>query len=294
MHAQGIAPAWTLCVEVAFYLSLPLLVVAMHRLTPRLGWRRAALSVIACMIAVGFAFHLLDTLPLAPWASRIAVHGIYNLPGQAAYFAAGMLLAVLSVDAQAGGAPGRIVRRFAARPGDAWSLALLMYILAAFAGAFMTPIHFPLIGVPGFPVRFMANAVFVWLFVFMLLVPPVFAQARDGLHRRVLAWRPLAYAGVISYGVYLWHGPLGQWLMANTALGDTASWPVALGWPVRVAVLLAASVACAIVSYQLVELPFLRLKRGWRRRRPGQAERGGAPPRANPAIVAAGRAGSGP
>ena len=43
------------------------------------------------------------------------------------------------------------------------------------------------------------------LIVLCLLLPGVFGDQDRGGVRRFLRWRPIAYTGLVSYGVYLWH-----------------------------------------------------------------------------------------
>lgn len=58
---------------------------------------------------------------------------------------------------------------------------------------------------------------------------------------RILGWAPLAYVGRISYSLYLW-----SYLFIWSGL----PWPV----------IVAASFACAALSYRYIERPFLRIK----------------------------------
>ncbi len=76
------------------------------------------------------------------------------------------------------------------------------------------------------------------------------AGAATGAGERVLAWRPLVYLGIISYGLYLWHRPLMR-AFTDSGLG---------GVPWAVAMMFALAIALAFLSRRFVEDPFLRLK----------------------------------
>ena len=66
---------------------------------------------------------------------------------------------------------------------------------------------------------------------------------------RLLQWRPMVYIGLISYSLYLWHGPLI--VLTQYANGME---PLARFWPL----LLLASLALASASYHFIEQPFRR------------------------------------
>jgi len=68
---------------------------------------------------------------------------------------------------------------------------------------------------------------------------------------RALGLPPLRYVGDISYSLYLWHWPVIWVTLA--ALRDRNAWVPPLWVPVVIAV----SLACAVLSYELVERPFL-------------------------------------
>jgi peptidoglycan/LPS O-acetylase OafA/YrhL len=76
------------------------------------------------------------------------------------------------------------------------------------------------------------------------------AGAASGRGERVLGWRPLAYVGLISYGLYLWHRPLMR-IFTDSGLG---------GVPWAVALMFAISLGLAFLSRRFIEDPFLMLK----------------------------------
>ena len=99
----------------------------------------------------------------------------------------------------------------------------------------------------------------VWLFIFddyshtawaavasFLVVGAVALPLRPGPLVRALDWRPLALLGIASYSLYLWHLPIVDALAPHALL---------LSVP--------ASLAVALISYRLIEAPFLRLRRRW-------------------------------
>jgi peptidoglycan/LPS O-acetylase OafA/YrhL len=82
------------------------------------------------------------------------------------------------------------------------------------------------------------------------------------LGKEMLVNRPLAIAGKLSYSLYLVHVPILFYLIypVKNALGDAAyaSSVQAIAWPI---VALALSLGLSVVTYRLIELPFLNLKK---------------------------------
>jgi hypothetical protein len=87
-----------------------------------------------------------------------------------------------------------------------------------------------------------------YLLVALLMVATLVAAAQPGPNPMgaLFRWKPLVGLGLISYGVYLWHWPIGLWL-DETDTGLTG------------AALFVARCACtllvALASYYLVEMP---------------------------------------
>ncbi|HWP10680.1 MAG TPA: acyltransferase, partial [Ramlibacter sp.] len=82
------------------------------------------------------------------------------------------------------------------------------------------------------------------------------ALTSAALHERWLAFltaRPLRYLGKISYGLYVFH-------LLGIALAKLAPWPVSTSWWVEALTAFAATLALSVVSYELFERQFLKLK----------------------------------
>jgi peptidoglycan/LPS O-acetylase OafA/YrhL len=78
--------------------------------------------------------------------------------------------------------------------------------------------------------------------------------ARESWWSQLLAARPLAGLGRISYGFYLWHYPVSA---IGTRLVGRLGMPAAYGTTVAI------SIGLAALSYRLIELPFQRGRPRW-------------------------------
>jgi peptidoglycan/LPS O-acetylase OafA/YrhL len=261
---QGLPVAWTLCVEVTFYLALPLWALAMQHV--RLGsgpraWARGQLAALALLAAGGAA------VQVAAGREAIGDLASHSALGQSTWFALGMAMAVISVTG--GTRRGRdVLRAVAARPGACWAVAA-----AAFA-ALVVLRHEPggLLGIilaletqQPYP-KLLADLALSSIMLVLILAPVIWdTPAR--VPQRVLSLAPLAWLGVVSYSVYLWHLTIAELLVLRSIPQHFEAHGLALAermpngvTPVAIVLTLAASCAVAAVSYRYVELPFLRRK----------------------------------
>ncbi|MFL5780528.1 MAG: acyltransferase family protein [Thermoleophilaceae bacterium] len=249
-----IPQAWTLSVEVSFYLLLPIWAAFMRRLPARdfEGRMRGELIAVWAVVAASLAYtavvvysHAVDPIPYSPKPLLAA------LPAYMDHIGVGMLLAVISVrvlDRGDGELP-QPLRTLARYPSLAWGIAA-----AAFAvGALWLGLR------PAYtPTEYVGRHLINDVIAASVLIPAVFGDPRRGLTRRILASRPILYVGLISYGFYLFHWAVIQQLFRwklEGRIGFLTSYPV---WFVTA---LVGALVLGSLSYYLVERPALSLKR---------------------------------
>jgi len=256
---QGLAAAWTLCVEATFYAALPLHAWTMRRFGRGRDRRARVRLELTALLMLGTASVIARAISLASGGSVVEL----SLIGTFAWFALGMAMAVISVG-PAPAAPTAFVSR---HPGACWAAAGVVYVVMCL-----------LLRVPeGAPLRYtesqwMVQHVLSAVVAVLLVAPAVFGHREGGWPRRVMAWPVLAWLGLVSYGIYLWQGGvvLEAWRQG------ARDWVPGAPFLVMTLVTLAGTVAIAALSYYLVERPAMRWKHRVRS------------PRATPGTAAAG------
>lgn len=268
----GITQAWSIGVEITFYLLLPLFAALVSRLTAALDARRrllAMLGSLAVLYAVGTAFRAYIVMADPSWGEQ----SLLWLPMFLDLFAIGMALAVVSAALSTGQVVPRVVTWLGEHPVLCWTIAAVIWIG-------VTRMKFPnkpfglhdSDGSSDYLPRQLAYGIAsaVWLW------PAIFGDQTRGLLRKVLASRPLVYLGGISLSFYLWHLAIIEqtkyWTIPDYAglveraahprpgntLDGVGTFQGPYGWIVLISWLVSFLVAS--VLFRVVELPFLRLK----------------------------------
>ncbi|WP_416276981.1 acyltransferase family protein [Nocardia sp. alder85J] len=238
---DGLTQMWSLSVEVAFYLALPLFALALRRLRgPAARWRAPVLLVLG-VAALSWNF-----LPVPTPA------GTYSdnwLPGYLPWFAAGMVLAELVLVAESATVAPRWQRVLGSR-WPMWAAALTAFLLSATVIA----------GPPGLqraaPWQYATKMGLGAIIGFGLLAPLVLGAGRH----RLLRSRVAATVGRWSYGIFIWH--LAVLSMMFPMFGFL---PFSGGFLHVLALTVGFTLPLAAVGYALVEEPARR----WVRRRYG-------------------------
>jgi peptidoglycan/LPS O-acetylase OafA/YrhL len=243
----GLYIAWTLCIEVSFYVTLPLIAFVIRwigrTMTDLSGRVRVQLVALGTMYVLTVAWRLVNL-----HYSGLATQRGW-LQGYLDYFALGMAMAVVSSWLQLGGRMPMVLGWLARWPAASLFFAAELYFMEMRLGNPTFKDVFTTAQRMGQPVLFGLSAAF-------LLLPGVFGPAGQGLWRRFLGGRVMTLLGLVSFGIYLWH-PI--WLEAIRQLIAKKDFTSSF-WPVLGAVLI-LTIASATLSYLLVEAPAMRFGR---------------------------------
>ena len=223
---QGLTQMWSLAVEVAFYVALPVLAWLLMVLLCRRRWRPvlllAGLGGLA-LLSLGWIV-LVHTTDFLPDGAKLW------LPGYLIWFLGGMMLTVLS-------AMGVRVYGFLAVP-----LAAICYLIAC------TPIA----GEPQTSPTGMAQALVKMVFyaVIATLVVAPLALGDSGWYASLLASRPMVWLGEISYEIFLVH-----LVLMEVAMTEVLHWRVYTGsMPGLFVVTMALSIPVAWVLHRFTRV----------------------------------------
>jgi peptidoglycan/LPS O-acetylase OafA/YrhL len=244
----GIGPAWSLSVEVVFYLTLPLLVVCgvklSHLCKTRRGRRAAAVAPVLVLLGIGLTGKAVAAYLVPPPASYDGWGANWHSVLERSFlchadlFAFGMALAVARVDSEDGLL--RLPRWW--RGASVGILLASSFVLVRYGEGELSYS----------PYNTLAAATSALLLA--LVVLPVTGARRSPLVR-LLETRPFVAIGVVSYSVFLWHEPLIRWLDANGLMVSGGT-----GFVINLAIVGGVVAVASVLTYRFVEAPALRLK----------------------------------
>ncbi len=267
----GIAQSWSIATEVSFYLLLPFWAMGIRLLSRK---RPTPFKLEIGGIAFLFAFGYLSrwwfshytglAVPVIPGLLPNGVTwravSFTWLPNQIDLFAIGMAVAALHVWATRTQLLDRL-GRFTKLPTLWWFGALGIYAVITY-GLGDNPGDYK-------SAYWQVRSVLYGSLGLVMLIPLVFGDQTKGLIRRFVTFKPIWWAGSVSYGFYLWHNNLIERLVTMPGPTPTSppKWTGIFGWQVFNAnvygLMLGALVlglGAAAISWYLVEKPLLRFK----------------------------------
>jgi peptidoglycan/LPS O-acetylase OafA/YrhL len=252
----GLPQAWSLSVEMTFYLLLPGYVALISHFSKGTTRRRMLALDAVTLAALGAA----SLAAVGLWSTNrpsslaMTVANPLGIGGTFVWFAFGMIFAVASVNSES---TGQKTRRFRYGAELTWAIGIGLYVLICFA--------LPLSNLPtGMSAWQRVSEWGLFGIVAACLVGPTIFGDERGLVRRLLSSPLLHWLGLISYGIFLWHLPVLQLLLSRSSI--VTSLP-GNSFVTATVLTLAGSIACGALSYYVIERPFLlrkerRLQRG--------------------------------
>ncbi|MFF7938563.1 acyltransferase family protein [Nocardia gamkensis] len=236
---DGLTQMWSLSVEVAFYLVLPVLAFALVRLRGPAARRRVPVLLALALLSLSWNF--------IPVPTPDAIHADNWLPGYLPWFAAGMILAELAEHSV------RLSRwwKVGANQPLMWTVAVCAFLLAA------TDLAGPAGLNRAEPWQYVVKMGLGAIIGFALLAPLVLREPAARAHR----WLESPVAATLgrwSYGIFIWH--LAVLSIVFPVFGIL---PFQGDFGYVLVLTIAVTLPVAAASYALIEEPVRR----WARRR---------------------------
>lgn len=232
---------WSLAIEEQFYVLWPLVVLAVWR------WSARPQRTLAIVCALGIVASFVTMLALYSGGDPTRVYMGTDTR------ASSLLVGALCASTPVRQAVGRLVS----------ALGVRFDLVAGTLGVLILASWFAIDGASSeslYRGGLLAHSVACALLVVLVASVPTGDTTGPTLTApRVLGWRPLAWIGTLSYGLYLWHWPIYVVVSPDR---------VPLDGVVLLALRLALSFAAAAVSLRLVENP-IRYRAAWARGRLG-------------------------
>ena len=238
--AQSVMPSpfehtWSLAIEEQFYIVWPIAILAMAAAARRLSLPlRTGLRVLAAVTLLGAVASLIDAAVLFDGG-----RGLNRV-----YYGTDTRASGLLVGASLAASLALVRARQTQLPG----VAILRPVLATLGGVSLGLIGVGIAVVTGgtswlYPAGTAALDLLVAIVIAGVVTGPASPAAR------VLGAAPLRGLGIISYGLYLWHFPLFEWLTSDST--GLAGAPLLL-------LRLGVTGAVSLASYLVVEQPIRR------------------------------------
>lgn len=207
---------WSLAVEEQFYFLYPILLILVHRYSPK---RLRSILVIFALASLTLSIWMLKGHPSATF---------YLAPPRAFELLIGGILACPPTSIE-----------FEERTRKGLSLiGLSLILIALFTYDHKTPFPGPTALIPC-----LGAALIIW----------TGAKEGNSLGGRWISVRPLTFLGDLSYSLYLWHWPI--LVLAKHYFMGELSYSVTF-------LCLIASLGASLLSFHLIERPFLQKSRG--------------------------------
>jgi peptidoglycan/LPS O-acetylase OafA/YrhL len=243
----GIPVAWSLTVEVLFYVMLPFVVLAMAWLGRRWRGRPMTLEFGLVGLLTAVSIWIQSSVPIGDVHTFL----FFSPLGRGWWFGLGLALAAISVHVARRETEPAAVDWIRRRPGVPVLAGIALYAIVVVTILGRTPsLAFPVIEIKAYVAQYLLFGVIAAL----IILPAIFGTNGGGITRRILGHRSLIWLGLVSYGIFLWQIPAVVLLFDAGIEGFLPLTVLTLG----------LTVACAAASYYVLELPLMRRVRSRR------------------------------